>query len=134
MPYALVDHLHEREVTRQLGTDVEFMPHVAPHFRGITLTANMHLHEPVSADAVEAAYRARYEDEPLVRVTTEAPWVSRIAGRHGVEIGGFTVSADGHRLVVVATLDNLLKGAATQALQNLNLAFGYPEIQGIPLD
>jgi len=134
MPYALVDHLHEREVTRQLGTDVEFMPHVAPHFRGITLTVNMHLHEPVSAEAVEAAYRARYEDEPLVRVGTDAPWVSRIAGRHGVEIGGFTASADGHRLVVVATLDNLLKGAATQALQNLNLAFGHPETQGIPLD
>src|SRR5690606_21254231 len=134
MPYALVDHLHEREVTRHLGTEVEFMPHVAPHFRGITLTANMHLHAPVSADAVEAAYRARYEDEPLIRVATDAPWVSRIAGRHGVEIGGFTVSADGHRLVVVATLDNLLKGAATQALQNLNLAFGYPEVEGIPLD
>src|SRR5690606_468640 len=91
MPYALVDHLHEREVTRHLGADVEFMPHVAPHFRGITLTANMHLHEPVSAEAVEAAYRVRYEDEPLVRVATDAPWVSRIAGRHGVEIGGFTV-------------------------------------------
>ena len=134
MPYALVGHLHEREVSRQLDAEVEFMPHVAPHFRGITLTANMHLREPVSAGAVEAAYRARYEDEPLVRVTTDAPWVSRIAGRHGVEIGGFAVSADGHRLVVVATLDNLLKGAATQALQNLNLAFGYPEAQGIPLD
>ena len=134
MPYALVDHLHEREVVRQLDAAIEFMPHVAPHFRGITLTANMHLREPVSAGAVEAAYRARYEDEPLVRVATDAPWVSRIAGRHGVEIGGFTVSDDGHRLVVVATLDNLLKGAATQALQNLNLAFGYPETQGIPLD
>ena len=134
MPYALVDHLHEREVVRQLGAAIEFMPHVAPHFRGITLTANMHLHEPVVAEAVEAAYRARYEDEPLVSVAAEAPWVSRIAGRHGVGIGGFTVSADGHRLVVVATLDNLLKGAATQALQNLNLAFGHPETQGIPLD
>ena len=126
--------MHEREVTRHLGTPVEFMPHVAPHFRGITLTANMHLHQPVSIEAVEATYRARYEDEPLVRVMSEAPWVSRIAGRHGVEIGGFTVSADGHRLVVVATLDNLLKGAATQALQNLNLAFGFPETQGIPIE
>src|SRR5690606_32171513 len=134
MPYALADHLHEREVTRHLGHDVEFMPHVAPHFRGITLTANMHLRESVSAEAAEATYRARYEGEPLLRITTDAPWVSRIAGHHGVEIGGFTASADGHRLVVVATLDNLLKGAATQALQNLNLAFGYPEAQGIPLD
>jgi len=134
MPYALVDHIHEREVTRHLGTPVEFMPHVAPHFRGITLTANMHLRTPMHRDAVEARYRERYRDEPLLRVTADAPWVSRIAGRHGVEIGGFTVSADGRRLVVVATLDNLLKGAATQALQNLNLAFGYPEAEGIPLD
>lgn len=134
MPYALAGHLHEREVTRHLDAPVEFMPHVAPHFRGITLTANMHLQAPVEAEAVEAAYRARYEGEPLVRVRADAPWVRRIAGHHGAEVGGFTVSADGHRLVVVATLDNLLKGAATQALQNLNLAFGYPETQGIPLD
>nr|WP_243708162.1 N-acetyl-gamma-glutamyl-phosphate reductase [Luteimonas arsenica] len=132
MPYALVDHLHEREVTRHLGTPVEFMPHVAPHFRGITLTANMHLREPMALADVEARYRGRYAGEPLLRVTGDAPWVSDIAGRHGVEIGGFTLSADGRRLVVVATLDNLLKGAATQALQNLNLAFGYPEVQGVP--
>ena len=68
---------------------------------------------------------------PLVRIVDEAPWVSAIAGRHHVEIGGFTLSADGRRLVVVATEDNLLKGAATQALQNLNLAFGLPEFAGI---
>ena len=134
MPYALVDHLHEREVTHHLGTPVEFMPHVAAHFRGITLTANMHLRESIGLDAVKARYHARYDAEPLLRVTGDAPWVSAIAGRHGVEIGGFTLSADGRRLVVVSTLDNLLKGAATQALQNLNLAFGYPETQGIPLD
>jgi len=131
MPYALVDHLHEREVTRHLGVPVEFMPHVAPHFRGITLTANMHLREPVALAGVEARYRDRYAGEPLLRMTGDAPWVSHIAGRHGVEVGGFTLSADGRRLVVVATLDNLLKGAATQALQNLNLAFGFPETQGI---
>ena len=70
--------------------------------------------------------------EPLVEVTGEAPWVSGIAGRHHAEVGGFTLSADGRRLVVVSTLDNLLKGAATQALQNLNLAFGLPETMGIP--
>ncbi|MGY0612074.1 N-acetyl-gamma-glutamyl-phosphate reductase [Luteimonas sp. A501] len=134
MPYALVDHLHEREVTHHLGTPVEFMPHVAAHFRGITLTANMHLREPIALDAVAARYHARYNAEPLLRVTDDAPWVSAIAGRHGVEVGGFTLSADGRRLVVVSTLDNLLKGAATQALQNLNLAFGYPETQGIPFD
>jgi N-acetyl-gamma-glutamyl-phosphate reductase len=77
-------------------------------------------------------YRERYAGEPLVEVQDEAPWVSRIAGRHHVELGGFTLSTDGRRLVVVATEDNLLKGAATQALQNLNLAFGFDEMAGIP--
>ncbi|GAB2505869.1 N-acetyl-gamma-glutamyl-phosphate reductase [Arenimonas alkanexedens] len=131
MPYALTGHVHEQEVTRQLGHPVEFMPHVAPHFRGITLTANLHLARAFDRDEVMARYRDAYSAEPLVRVGDEAPWVSRIAGQHHAEVGGFTLSADGHRLVVVATLDNLLKGAATQALQNLNLAFGLPETMGI---
>ena len=132
MPYALVNHIHEREVTRQLGHAVEFMPHVAPHFRGITMTANLHLQRAFGIDEVQQRYREAYADEPLVAVVDDAPWVSRIAGRHGAEVGGFTLSADGRRLVVVSTLDNLLKGAATQALQNLNLAFGLPETMGIP--
>lgn len=132
MPYALTGHLHEREVTRHLDHPVEFMPHVAPHFRGITLTANLHLRDTSTRDAALARYRAAYADEPLVQVQDEAPWVSAIAGKHHAEIGGFTLSVDGRRLVVVSTLDNLLKGAATQALQNLNLAFGLPETMGIP--
>jgi N-acetyl-gamma-glutamyl-phosphate reductase len=133
MPYALVDHLHEREVSRQSGLAIEFMPHVAPHFRGLTVTTNLHLREPATLDAVRTRYADRYGDEPLLRVEDAAPWVSHVAGRHGAEVGGFTLSEDGRRLVVVATLDNLLKGAATQALQNLNLAFGFPETEGIPL-
>ncbi|MEQ1514724.1 MAG: N-acetyl-gamma-glutamyl-phosphate reductase [Lysobacteraceae bacterium] len=132
MPYALTGHVHEREVTRHLGHPVEFMPHVAAHFRGITMTVNLHLTEAMTRDAVIARYRAAYADEPLVRVIDDAPWVSRIAGRHHVEIGGFTMSEDGRRLVVVSIEDNLLKGAATQALQNLNLAFGLDEWTGIP--
>lgn len=133
MPYALTGHIHEREVTRQLGHPVEFMPHVAPHFRGLTITANLHLAEATTLDAVRARYREAYAAEPLVRVLDDAPWVSRIAGRHHVDIGGFALSEDGRRLVVVSTEDNLLKGAATQALQNLNLAFGLDEMAGIPL-
>lgn len=132
MPYSLVGHVHEREVTRHLGHPVEFMPHVAPHFRGITMTVNLHIKMKMSLDEVLAAYRASYADEPLVALVDEAPWVSRIAGRHGAEIGGFALSADRRRVVVVATIDNLLKGAATQAMQNLNLALGLPELLGIP--
>ncbi|KAF1710446.1 N-acetyl-gamma-glutamyl-phosphate reductase [Pseudoxanthomonas kalamensis DSM 18571] len=133
MPYALVDHLHEREVSRQLGVPVEFMPHVAPHFRGITMTVNLWLQQPAKVEEIRSLYRQRYAGEPLIRVIDEAPWVSRIAGRHGVEIGGFSVAPGGKRVVVVATLDNLLKGAATQAMQNLNLAFGFDELASIPL-
>ena len=131
MPYSLAGHVHEREVTRQLHP-VQFMPHVAPWFRGITLTANLTLANATTLDDVRARYRAFYAGEPLVAVHDAAPWVSAIAGRHGADVGGFTLSADGRRLVVVATIDNLLKGAATQALQNLNLAFGLPETMGIP--
>ena len=132
MPYALTGHVHEREVTRHLGHAVEFMPHVAPHFRGLVVTMNLHLSTGISMDDVRARYDAHYAAEPLVRVVDDAPWVSRIAGMHHAEVGGFALTADGRRLVVVATLDNLLKGAATQALQNLNLAFGLDEFAGIP--
>ena len=131
MPYALVNHIHEREVTRQLGQAVEFVPAVAPHFRGITMTVNAHLSREFTLDALRASYRRHYSDEPLVEVIDDVPWVSRIAGQPGAQVGGFTLSADGRRLVLVSTLDNLLKGAATQALQNLNLAFGLPETRGI---
>jgi N-acetyl-gamma-glutamyl-phosphate reductase len=134
MPYSLTDHVHEREVTRHLGVPVEFMPHVAPHFRGITLTANLWLQRPLARAAIEQTYRHFYDGEPLVRVVDEAPWVSRIAGKHHAEIGGFTLAPGGKRVVVVATLDNLLKGAATQAMQNLNLALGVEEMSGIPLE
>ncbi|HEY0230060.1 MAG TPA: N-acetyl-gamma-glutamyl-phosphate reductase, partial [Dokdonella sp.] len=79
-----------------------------------------------------ARYREFYAGEPLVRVVDEAPWVSAIAGRHHAEIGGFALAPGGRRVVVVATLDNLLKGAATQAMQNVNRALGFDELAGIP--
>lgn len=134
MPYSLIGHIHEREVARQLGQRVEFMPAVAPHFRGITMTVNAHLLRAFEPGAVPQLYRDFYRNEALVEIVDEAPWVSRIAGRHGAQIGGFTLSEDGRRLVLVSTLDNLLKGAATQALQNLNLAFGLDELLGIPVE
>ena len=131
MPYALANHVHEREVTAQLGFPVEFMPHVAPHFRGITMTVNLWLTQAMTAEQIKARYVQRYADEPLVEVIDEAPWVSRIAGRNGAQIGGFTVAPGGKRVVVVATVDNLLKGAASQALQNLNIALGLDELTAI---
>ena len=79
-------------------------------------------------------YQDRYAGEKLVKVTGEPPLVKNISGRHGIEVGGFGVHSSGKRVVVVVTIDNLLKGAATQCLQNMNLALGYDEYEGIPLE
>jgi len=133
MPYSLTGHTHEKEASRHLGIPVEFMPHVAPHFRGLTVTTNLYLARQTKREDVLARFRAAYEGEPLVRVLDEAPWVSRIAHRHHAEVGGFAVAAGGKRVVVVATLDNLLKGAATQAVQNINRAIGVDEFTAIPI-
>jgi len=132
MPYALAGHIHEREVAHRLGHAIEFMPHVAPHFRGLSVTVNLRLAREFGLDEVLTRYRDRYEAEPLVAVTDEAPWLTSVAGKHHAAVGGFTLADDGRRLVVVAVLDNLLKGAATQAMQNLNRAFGFDELAGIP--
>lgn len=131
IPYSLTEHMHEREVSFRLNKLIEFMPHVAPHFRGLMVTSNLHLQEAMEIQNVLECYRDFYLDEPLIEVSETAPWLSESAGKHGVKIGGFTLSDDGKRVVVVSTLDNLLKGAATQAIQNLNLAFGLEELAGI---
>ncbi len=133
IPYALTGHGHEREAAFQLGLPVEFMPHVAPHFRGLTVTANLYLSRPMTHEEVLRHFHAAYDSEPLVHVLDEqTPWVSQVANHHFADVGGFTLSADGKRLVVVATLDNLLKGAATQAMQNINRAIGMDELSAIP--
>ncbi|HEX2572359.1 MAG TPA: N-acetyl-gamma-glutamyl-phosphate reductase [Polyangia bacterium] len=133
MPYALDDHIHEREASRHLGHPIRFLPHVAPFFRGITLTLSLTLREPASAGALFKDCVAAYAGEPLVRVVRDIPEVRDAAGHHHVTLGGFAVSTSGGgtRAALVVTLDNLLKGAATQALQNLNLACGFPELTGI---
>ncbi|OZB60502.1 MAG: N-acetyl-gamma-glutamyl-phosphate reductase [Lysobacterales bacterium 14-68-21] len=131
MPYSLTGHTHEKEASRHLGVPVEFMPHVAPHFRGLTVTTNLYLARKMTRGEVLQRFHHAYDAEPLVQVVDEAPWVSAIAGKHHVDIGGFALSADGKRVVVVATLDNLLKGAATQALQNINRAIGVDEFTAI---
>jgi N-acetyl-gamma-glutamyl-phosphate reductase len=133
MPYSLTGHTHEKEASRHLGIPVEFMPHVAPHFRGLTVTTNLYLARALKRDEVKARFEHAYGGEKLVRVLDEAPWVSRIANQHHAEVGGFAMSDDGKRVVIVATLDNLLKGAATQAMQNINRAIGVDEYTSIPL-
>ncbi|KAF9983992.1 hypothetical protein BGZ75_004438 [Mortierella antarctica] len=134
IPYALTNHIHEREVSHQLGHEVNFMPHVAPFFQGITLTVNMPLNKTMTSADIREIYEAAYENEKLVHVIKGVPLVKENAGKHFARVGGFGVHSNGKRVVVVATIDNLLKGAATQAVQNLNLSLGLGEYTGIPLD
>lgn len=134
IPYSFTDHIHEREISTQLGTDVAFIPHVASWFQGIHQTINIPLNRTMTSRDIRGLYQERYAGEKLVKVTGEAPSVKAISGKHGVEIGGFGVHSSGKRVVVCATIDNLLKGAATQCLQNMNLALGFAEYEGIPLE
>lgn len=131
MAYALVNHIHEREVSHHLECDVHFMPHVAAHFRGLSITTNMQLQKSMTIEQIESIYRRYYFDEPMIRITREIPWLSQVAEMPYAQLGGFTVSEDGKRLVLISVIDNLLKGAASQAMQNINLALALPETLGI---
>jgi len=134
IPYSLTDHIHEREISNQLGVEVAFIPHVAVWFQGIHHTISIPLKQNMTSRDIRQLYQERYAGERLVKVSGEPPSVKAISGKHGVEIGGFGVHSSGKRVVVCATIDNLLKGAATQCLQNMNLALGFAEYEGIPLD
>ncbi len=131
LPYALVEHTHEHEVAAQLAHPVFFMPHVAPFFRGLTVTTSVTLKEPTTRALLVNRFAAFFENEPLVRLSDEAPLVRDAQNKHTVNVGGIAVSADGLHAVIVSTLDNLLGGAATHALRNLNLSMGFSELEGI---
>jgi len=139
MPYALTNHIHEREATRHLGAQIAFMPHVAPYFQGISLTITSYLEpkqsgEYPTAEEVAEYFAQYYENEPLIQVNrdpADIPNVRDVMFKHHVVLGGFNVDPQTGRLVTISLIDNLLKGAATQALQNINIALGYDELKGI---
>jgi N-acetyl-gamma-glutamyl-phosphate reductase len=132
IPYALSGHVHEKEISHQLHSAVRFMPHVAAFFRGISLTIAFELDHPVSVDELEMIFRQAYAGEKRIRVSREIPQVSAVQNTADVHIGGFNVDArNTAQGSLVVVLDNLLKGAASQALQNLNLALGLDENAGI---
>jgi len=135
LPYTLVDHIHEREVSRHIGRDIRLLPHVAPFFRGISLSVAAELERPVTVAELTAVYGDFYAACPLIEVRAAIPEVAEVRGSHRVIIGGFAVSgAHPERVSLVAVLDNLLKGAATQAVQNLNLAFGLHATAGLNVE
>lgn len=133
VPYSLTDHIHEKEVSAQLGHPVAFVPHVAQWFQGISATVSIPIKQKsLSSRDIRNIYQERYAGEYLIKVSGEPPVVRDIGGKHGSVVGGFAVNSAQDRVVVVATIDNLLKGAATQCLQNMNLLQGYGEYEGIP--
>ncbi|MFW5926939.1 MAG: N-acetyl-gamma-glutamyl-phosphate reductase [Wenzhouxiangella sp.] len=132
IPYALTGHVHETEISIHLGRPARFHPHVAPFFRGISLTIAVQLTEPFSAEALFEIYRERYADEMLIGVERDIPEIRDVSKTPGLAIGGFSADArDPMRASFVVVLDNLLKGAASQALQNINLALGLDELTGV---
>lgn len=132
LPYSLVDHVHAKEVSRQLGTPVHFHPHVGSFFRGISLTFSIKLCEPKSTEELIRLFKETYADHTLVSVTEDIPTLDAIRNTHNIHIGGFCQSSNDLRHIsFVCVLDNLLKGAATQVIQNLNLAFGLDPLAGL---
>jgi len=135
--YRVLDHQHTPEILQCLGdagaTDfaLRFVPVSAPLTRGILATCFVDLDAAVTADRLDAVYATAYRNEPFVRVVRDRlPEVAAVAGSNHAEIGftlGTTVTGGRRTLVVVAALDNLIKGGAGQAIQSMNLVLGLPE-------
>jgi N-acetyl-gamma-glutamyl-phosphate reductase common form len=131
LAYSMVNHLHEQEVKHQMYKEIFFTPHVAEFFRGIHMTGNIILTDAMSADAAERAFQNFYTDMSLIKVQHPAPDLQQVRGTSFAVLGGFEADINSKRLTFCCTIDNLLKGAATQAIQNLNSAFGWDDNLGI---
>jgi len=128
-PYGLFNHRHHPEIVEHLGVPVIFTPHLGNFPRGILATITCRLKAGVTAQDVAEAFHNAYHDKPLVRLYTKGvPALKDVVGLPFCDIG-FVVK--GEHLIVVATEDNLLKGASAQAMQCLNLRFGFPETQSL---
>jgi N-acetyl-gamma-glutamyl-phosphate reductase len=129
--YGVFGHRHAPEIEQELGLPVTFVPHLVPLDRGILETIYARLTPGATAAQVGDAYRAAYADAPFVRLRGEAlPEIKHVAHTNFCDLGWRVDPASG-RLVVVACLDNLVKGAAGQAVQNFNVAFGRDEAEGL---
>lgn len=136
--YNIGKHRHtpeiEQELTAVAGEDVTvtFTPHLVPMTRGILSTVYARLKQPIDKETLLETYSAFYDSEPFIRVLDEGvyPETKAVLGSNFCDIG-LDVDERTQRVVVMAALDNLGKGAAGAALQNLNLMFGYDETDGL---
>lgn len=139
--YGVGTHRHTPEIEEQLGyacgrDDLKliFTPHLVPMNRGIFVTAYANLAKDVTYEDVKAAYDMYYDKEYFVRVLPKdvCPETRWVEGSNFVDIG-FKIEPRTNRLIMMGALDNLVKGAAGQAVQNMNLLFGLPENEGLQL-
>ncbi len=131
LPYALTEHIHEREVSRHMACQAHFTPHVASFFRGINMTVQWQAKSTQTANDLLQLFRDFYRQARYVRVVEEIPNIQQVVNTPDCIVGGFSISDDGMRVTQVAVLDNLAKGAASQAMQNINLTLGLDESLGI---
>jgi N-acetyl-gamma-glutamyl-phosphate reductase len=134
--YLATEHRHEPEINQELSklagekVRAHFTPHLIPIVRGILSTAHVFLKKPAEKGILLELYREFYEGEPFVRVVEELPQVNFVVGSNYCDIG-LEPAAEGNRVVVVACIDNLIKGASGQAVQCMNLMFGFKETEGL---
>ncbi|GJM02692.1 MAG: N-acetyl-gamma-glutamyl-phosphate reductase [Rhodomicrobium sp.] len=138
-PYAIGSHRHTPEIEQELNKaanlrdiEVSFIPHLVPMSRGELITGHLTLTDGKTIEEARAALEAAYENEPFVHVTEEGviPGTQHVRGSNHCLIGIFPARKAG-RIVLIAAIDNLVKGSAGQALQNFNLAFGLEETTGL---
>jgi len=133
--YSVFGHRHLGEILEQLQLndgDLIFTPHLLPIPRGILSTIYVHLNRQMSSSDVESIFKEFYKGKRWVRVfaTPRLPEIQFSVNTNYCDIG-FCLAKDGRRLVVVSCEDNLLKGAAGQAVQNMNLMYGWDEAEGL---
>jgi N-acetyl-gamma-glutamyl-phosphate reductase len=129
--YGIFNHRHVAEMEQELGAQTTFVPHLVPLDRGILETIYARVTPGTTNEQLVDAFEGAYAKAPFVRLTGDAlPEIKHVAWTNFCDIGWRLDSATG-RLVVVACLDNLIKGAAGQALQNFNVACGFDERTGL---
>ena len=130
--YAVFAHRHTAEIEQELSHSVTFVPHLVPLDRGILETIYARLKVGISEQDVAGELQQAYTSAPFVRLTGNAlPEIKHVAYTNFCDIGWKVDQVGGGRLIMVACLDNLMKGAAGQALQNFNVAFEFDERAGL---
>jgi len=133
--YKLTTHRHLAEMRMELsrlfeGTKVSFTPHVVSSVRGILTTAHVFVRRALTSEDVRGYYEAFYGDKPFIRLLDTIPTLSAVRGSNFCDIG-FEVEKGTDRIVVVSAIDNLVKGASGQAVQNMNIMSGFDEVEGL---